>query len=199
MNSNCPFANIATDFSDICDTFGFCFLSPFVQFIFILKEPISTENIASHKRRGCDFYQILTHRRIIWLPGVPPRSFESIVRIVDPIRTANLVAFTKEFDRGGAKSGPTMAILCFLLWPQQRFTYQIGPGPLRITIPCISKVTKSCPGIFPCTNFVIGPCHCLNSSREYRRILYTLFIHLLYKPKSFRSHCLPSPFSCNRT
>ena len=122
MNADFFLTSIAPDFCGIGDSLISCFLHPGTHFILILIEAVPTKYFALGESSWCCLYESLSNLWIICLFSIPPRCFQHVVWIVNPLWARNSIAFTEKFDSGSTKHTPTMSKLRILYWSDERFT-----------------------------------------------------------------------------
>src|SRR5436309_102786 len=110
---------IALDFMHVRDALDDGLLNPFVHLILILIEPITAKDVATSKRWRCRSLRVFSDSWIVRTLGIPPGSIEHIGRVVYPLWARLVMELTQVFDRGGAKSSPTLGGFGFLLWLDQ--------------------------------------------------------------------------------
>ena len=109
-------SSIKLDFMHVRYALDDGFLNPFVHLVFILIEPITAKDVATSKRWWCRSPRVFSDRWIVRTLGIPPGSIEDIGGVVYPLGARLVMELTKVFDRGGAKSSPTLGAFGFLLW-----------------------------------------------------------------------------------
>src|SRR5579875_1790208 len=123
MDADFFLTSITPDFAGVCDSSLPCFLNPGAHFVFILIEPIATKYLAPGESLRCSLYESLANFWIVGSFSMPPRCFQRIVWIMNPLWARNSIAFAQKLDSGGTKRAPAVSMLCVWYRSGERLTH----------------------------------------------------------------------------